>query len=263
MPGSFRAFIAEERDGRVEGRVSELTFDRLPAGDVLIDVEYSSLNFKDALAADRAEQGREPAIRTCRASTRPALWPRAARPRGSPAIACSSPATTSARDVSAATHATRACPPTGWSASPMRSRPSMRWRSGTAGYTAALVPPRAPAQWHEAGQRTHRRHRRHGRGRLRRRRSARRRGLRGRGEHRQARTARLAAQRSGAASIVSREAVAVPHGQRPAAADAGPLCRGGRQRRRRDARLLAAHDADRRQRCPLRVWWAGRRSAGR
>jgi acrylyl-CoA reductase (NADPH) len=51
MPGSFRAFIAEERDGRVEGRVSELTFDRLPAGDVLIDVEYSSLNFKDALAA--------------------------------------------------------------------------------------------------------------------------------------------------------------------------------------------------------------------
>jgi alcohol dehydrogenase len=51
MTGSFRAFIAEERDGGVEGRVSALTIDRLPAGDVLIDVEYSSLNFKDALAA--------------------------------------------------------------------------------------------------------------------------------------------------------------------------------------------------------------------
>ena len=51
MLASFPAFIAEERDGGVDGRVSALTVDRLPAGDVLIDVEYSSLNFKDALAA--------------------------------------------------------------------------------------------------------------------------------------------------------------------------------------------------------------------
>ncbi|MGH9159273.1 MAG: acryloyl-CoA reductase [Vicinamibacteraceae bacterium] len=48
---SFPAFVAEERDGRVAGRVDWLTLDRLPPGDVTIEVEYSSLNFKDALAA--------------------------------------------------------------------------------------------------------------------------------------------------------------------------------------------------------------------
>jgi acrylyl-CoA reductase (NADPH) len=47
----FPAFIAEDQDGRVRGRVGRLTFDDLPAGDVTIDVEYSSLNFKDGLAA--------------------------------------------------------------------------------------------------------------------------------------------------------------------------------------------------------------------
>lgn len=51
MPSSFPAFVAEERDGRVAGRVGRLTLDELPPGDVTIEVEYSSLNFKDALAA--------------------------------------------------------------------------------------------------------------------------------------------------------------------------------------------------------------------
>ncbi|MPZ20653.1 MAG: acryloyl-CoA reductase [Luteitalea sp.] len=51
MPDSFPAFVAEERDGRVAGRIDRLTLDQLPPGDVTIEVEYSSLNFKDALAA--------------------------------------------------------------------------------------------------------------------------------------------------------------------------------------------------------------------
>jgi putative YhdH/YhfP family quinone oxidoreductase len=48
---TFPAFIAEDRDGRVSGRVGPISFDDLPPGDVTIEVEYSSLNFKDALAA--------------------------------------------------------------------------------------------------------------------------------------------------------------------------------------------------------------------
>jgi len=51
VSGSFPAFVAEERDGRIAGRVDRLTLDRLPPGDVTIEVAYSSLNFKDALAA--------------------------------------------------------------------------------------------------------------------------------------------------------------------------------------------------------------------
>ena len=48
----FPAFIAEDQgNGRVSGSVKTLTLDKLPAGDVTIDIEYSSLNFKDALAS--------------------------------------------------------------------------------------------------------------------------------------------------------------------------------------------------------------------
>src|SRR6478672_10019950 len=48
----FPAFIAKDRgDGRIRGRVDRLTLDELPVGTVTIDVEYSSLNYKDALAA--------------------------------------------------------------------------------------------------------------------------------------------------------------------------------------------------------------------
>jgi acrylyl-CoA reductase (NADPH) len=47
----FRAYVAEERDGHVSGRVNQLTLDDLPTGQVTIAVEYSSLNFKDALSA--------------------------------------------------------------------------------------------------------------------------------------------------------------------------------------------------------------------
>src|SRR5574337_2033056 len=49
---TFRALLVEkETDGRFTRRVTERSLDTLPAGDVLIDVHYSSLNYKDGLSA--------------------------------------------------------------------------------------------------------------------------------------------------------------------------------------------------------------------
>ncbi len=44
------ALLLHRREGRVEASVSEIDESRLPEGDVLIDVWYSGLNYKDALA---------------------------------------------------------------------------------------------------------------------------------------------------------------------------------------------------------------------
>jgi putative YhdH/YhfP family quinone oxidoreductase len=48
---SFAAYVVQKNDDRVEGAVTTLNADQLPAGEVTIAVEYSSLNYKDALAA--------------------------------------------------------------------------------------------------------------------------------------------------------------------------------------------------------------------
>ena len=49
---SFRAFRVERTDGRkFERRIVERDTADLPPGDLLIDVEYSSLNYKDALSS--------------------------------------------------------------------------------------------------------------------------------------------------------------------------------------------------------------------
>jgi acrylyl-CoA reductase (NADPH) len=49
---NFRALLIEKSaDGKFSRRVTERSVDQLPAGDVLIDVQYSSLNFKDGLSA--------------------------------------------------------------------------------------------------------------------------------------------------------------------------------------------------------------------
>jgi acrylyl-CoA reductase (NADPH) len=45
----FRALLLEEKDGKVESRLAELDEDQLPAGEVTVDVEYSTLNYKDGL----------------------------------------------------------------------------------------------------------------------------------------------------------------------------------------------------------------------
>lgn len=48
----FRALLIEKSaDGNYTRRIAERTTDELPPGDVLIDVRYSSLNYKDALSA--------------------------------------------------------------------------------------------------------------------------------------------------------------------------------------------------------------------
>jgi acrylyl-CoA reductase (NADPH) len=58
---SFAAFVArKDAEGRVAARVERLTVDDLPAGEVLIRVAYSSLNYKDALAS----QGHPGVVRT-------------------------------------------------------------------------------------------------------------------------------------------------------------------------------------------------------
>jgi NADPH2:quinone reductase len=48
---TFRAFRVFEENGGVHGRVVSATLDELSAGDVVIDAAYSSVNYKDALAA--------------------------------------------------------------------------------------------------------------------------------------------------------------------------------------------------------------------
>lgn len=50
MPGTFRALMAEGDSKQYSVELKELPVSALPAGDVLIEVRYSSLNYKDGLA---------------------------------------------------------------------------------------------------------------------------------------------------------------------------------------------------------------------
>ncbi len=50
MSETFKALVAEEHDGAVTTRFTELDAADLPEGEVTIDVAYSSLNYKDGLA---------------------------------------------------------------------------------------------------------------------------------------------------------------------------------------------------------------------
>jgi acrylyl-CoA reductase (NADPH) len=45
----FKALLLEEKDGKVASRVAELAEDSLPAGDVTVAVEHSTLNYNDGL----------------------------------------------------------------------------------------------------------------------------------------------------------------------------------------------------------------------
>ena len=51
---AFTAYRIHEVDGKVAGRFDELTLDLLSPGDVIIEVAYSDINYKDALAATGA-----------------------------------------------------------------------------------------------------------------------------------------------------------------------------------------------------------------
>lgn len=50
MKNSFRALVARKADGSYVAGLEELQRDELPAGEVLVDVSHSSLNYKDGLA---------------------------------------------------------------------------------------------------------------------------------------------------------------------------------------------------------------------
>src|SRR5258705_5234542 len=45
----FKALLLEEKDGKVASRLAELADAALPAGDVTVAVEHSTLNYKDGL----------------------------------------------------------------------------------------------------------------------------------------------------------------------------------------------------------------------
>ena len=51
---NFRAYRIFEQDGKSSGRFAELTLDDLDPGEVVIQAHYSSVNYKDALAATGA-----------------------------------------------------------------------------------------------------------------------------------------------------------------------------------------------------------------
>lgn len=49
MTQQFNAFqVTQDDDGKVQGDFIQLTNDDLPEGDVLVKVQYSSINYKDA-----------------------------------------------------------------------------------------------------------------------------------------------------------------------------------------------------------------------
>lgn len=51
-PDRFKCYlVTKDEDGNVSGRMAERALDELPHGDVLVRVAYTSLNYKDALAA--------------------------------------------------------------------------------------------------------------------------------------------------------------------------------------------------------------------
>ena len=48
---TFKAFRIHEVDGKISARFESLTLDQLSPGEVIVDVQYSDINYKDALAA--------------------------------------------------------------------------------------------------------------------------------------------------------------------------------------------------------------------
>ncbi len=51
---TFKAFRIHDTGGKISARFEDLTLDALTPGEVVIDVEYSDINYKDALAATGA-----------------------------------------------------------------------------------------------------------------------------------------------------------------------------------------------------------------
>jgi hypothetical protein len=52
--GSFKAMVLTQEDDETRHEVKELTLDDLPEGDILVGIDYWSLNSKDAMAVTGA-----------------------------------------------------------------------------------------------------------------------------------------------------------------------------------------------------------------
>ena len=52
---SFKALVADKIDGKMEMSIKEMQIDDLTDGEVLIDVHYSSVNYKDGMVASLGE----------------------------------------------------------------------------------------------------------------------------------------------------------------------------------------------------------------
>ena len=50
MTQTFNAILAEDIDGRPKASLKQITLNDLPDEDVLVDISYSTLNYKDGLA---------------------------------------------------------------------------------------------------------------------------------------------------------------------------------------------------------------------
>ena len=109
----FKAFRIHRAGGKIVARFEQLTLDDLAAGDVVIRVSYSAINYKDALAATGAGKilRRYPLVGGIDLA---GVVESSARSRASSrARRCWSPAAACPRPTMAAMPSTRACPGTG------------------------------------------------------------------------------------------------------------------------------------------------------
>ena len=133
VPESFPAFLATQRDDAVDRGVATLARDDLGDGEVTVRVDWSSVNYKDALATiPKGQVARiSPLVPGIDLAGEVVGLRRATR--SPPATRSSSPATTSASPTTAARRATPASPPTGSWRCPTASRPARRWPSARPG----------------------------------------------------------------------------------------------------------------------------------
>ena len=122
----FKALAMIEQDDAIATAIAELEESDLPEGDVLIDVAYSSLNYKDGLVLNNLGGLVKP-TRTSPASTSPAPSPTATTRISNPATRSSALAGASAKSTGAATRKKPASRASGWSNCPPTSRPALPW----------------------------------------------------------------------------------------------------------------------------------------
>jgi len=137
MSETFTAFTAEKTDDGFRRGVTDLTLDDLPEGDVVVDVEWSSVNYKDHLAA--TEKGRVARI----SPLVPGIdLAGTVRSSGTPGVAAGDAVLVHGYDLGVSHHggyAQVARVPAGWVV-PLPDGLAAREAMvvGTAGYTAAL-----------------------------------------------------------------------------------------------------------------------------